>query len=60
MAEKLKIRLSGSRIGRTKAQRKVLDGLGLKKRGHTVEREDTPAIRGMISKVSFLLSVEEL
>lgn len=60
MAEKLKICLKGSRIGRSEAQRKVLDGLGLKKIGQVVERENTPAIKGMIKKVWFLLNVEEL
>ena len=34
-------------------------GLGLKRVRHTVEVEDTPSVRGMINKVSYLLSVEE-
>ncbi len=33
--------------------------LGLRRIGHTVEREDTPAIRGMINAVSFMVKVEE-
>jgi large subunit ribosomal protein L30 len=33
-------------------------GLGLRRIRHTVEREDTPAIRGMINKVSYLVKVE--
>jgi large subunit ribosomal protein L30 len=39
--------------------RETVKGLGLKRRSHTVEVEDTPAIRGMINKVSYLLKVEE-
>ena len=34
-------------------------GLGLKRRSQTVEVEDTPAIRGMINRVSYLVKVEE-
>ena len=37
----------------------TLLGLGLRRIGHTVEREDTPAIRGMINAVSFMVKVEE-
>ena len=39
--------------------RESVKGLGLKRRSHTVEVEDTPAIRGMINKVSYLVKVEE-
>lgn len=60
MAGKLKITMKGSRIGRSKAQRKVLDGLGLKRRHQVVERMDTPAIRGMVNKVAFMLDVQEI
>jgi large subunit ribosomal protein L30 len=34
-------------------------GLGLKHREHTVEVEDTPSVRGMINRVSYLVRVEE-
>ena len=34
-------------------------GLGLRRINHTVVVEDTPAIRGMINKVSYLLAVEK-
>jgi large subunit ribosomal protein L30 len=34
-------------------------GLGLRRIRHTVEREDTPAIRGMINRVSYLVKVED-
>jgi large subunit ribosomal protein L30 len=59
MAGKLKITLKKSRIGRTQLQRKVLDGLGLRRRHQVVELKDTPAIRGMVKKVEFMLDVEE-
>jgi large subunit ribosomal protein L30 len=60
MAGKLKITLKRSRIGRTQLQRKILDGLGLRRRHQVVELKDTPAIRGMVRKVEFMLDVEEL
>jgi len=34
-------------------------GLGLRRIGHTVEREDTPAVRGMVNAVYFMVKVEE-
>ena len=39
--------------------RESVKGLGLKHREHTVEVEDTPSIRGMINRVSYLVKVEE-
>ncbi len=60
MSGKLRIRVHKSKIGRSEAQRKVLAGLGLKKRDSIVEREDTPAIRGMINKIGFMLDVEKI
>ena len=39
--------------------RESVKGLGLKHRSHTVEVEDTPAVRGMINRVSYLVKVEE-
>jgi large subunit ribosomal protein L30 len=38
--------------------RATVRGLGLRRRSHTVELEDTPAIRGMINQVSYLVKVE--
>lgn len=46
-------------IGRLPKHKATLLGLGLRRIGHTVEREDTPAIRGMINAVSFMVKVEE-
>ena len=57
--KKIKIALTGSSIGRQEKQHKVLRGLGLRKLGRSVVREDTPAIRGMVAKVSHLVKVEE-
>jgi len=60
MADKtLKITLIRSRFGRLPAHRATLVGLGLRRIGQTVVREDTPCIRGMVNKVSYLLRVED-
>ena len=48
-----------SPIGRRKDQKATLVGLGLNKLHRTRELEDTPAVRGMISKVQHLLRLEE-
>ncbi len=56
----LKVTLVRSGVGRPKDQRAALLGLGLKKMRQTSHLKDTPAIRGMINKVNFLLSVEEV
>jgi large subunit ribosomal protein L30 len=45
-------------IGTRESHRACVRGLGLKHRQHTVEVEDTPAVRGMINKVSYLLKCE--
>ena len=55
----LKVTLTRSIIGRPKNQRKVVEALGLKKMHQTVEHNDNAAIRGMINKVSHLVTVEE-
>lgn len=60
MEKKLKITLVRSYIGRPQNQRKVLRGMGLEKLNRTVLMNDTPEIRGMVKKVSHLVSVEEL
>ncbi len=48
-----------SPIGRPKDQRATLVGLGLNKMHRTSVLEDTPAVRGMINKVSHLVRVED-
>jgi large subunit ribosomal protein L30 len=60
VAKKLKITLVKSYIGRPEKHRKVLRGMGLQKLNRTVLLKDTPEIRGMINKVSHLLSVVEI
>lgn len=57
---KLKITLTKSTIGRKKDHIATVSALGLRKIGKTVEHEDTPQIRGMINKISYLLKVEEV
>lgn len=53
----IKVKLVRSRIGTTPAQRKMLDSLGLKRRETVKAFKDTPAIRGIIAKVSHLVAV---
>ena len=60
MSGRLKITLVRSMIGRPERQRRVLRGMGLNRLQQTVELEDTPAIRGMVRKVTHLVKVEEL
>jgi len=57
---KIRIKLVKSIIGRKKDQIDTVKALGLKKLNSIVEQEDTPQIRGMINKVSFLLELEEI
>jgi len=57
---KLRIKLVKSTIGRKKEQIDTVKALGLKKINSVVEKEDTPQIRGMINKISFMLEVEEI
>jgi large subunit ribosomal protein L30 len=54
----LKIQLVNSTIGRSKRQRKVVAGLGLRRIGQAKILEDTPAIRGMVTKVAHLVTCE--
>jgi large subunit ribosomal protein L30 len=52
------VTLMKSFYGRLPSHRATVTGLGLKKINHTVELEDTPEVRGMINKISYLLKVE--
>lgn len=45
-------------IGRIESHRACVRGLGLRRMHQTVELQDTPAVRGMINKVNYLLKVE--
>ncbi|NQV45300.1 MAG: 50S ribosomal protein L30 [Rhodospirillales bacterium] len=61
MASKKTVRVTQvkSPIGREGSQRDTLKGLGLNKMHRTRDLEDTPAVRGMINKISHLVRVEE-
>jgi large subunit ribosomal protein L30 len=60
MADKLKITLVKSPIGRSDKQRKVLKGLGLGKLNRSVVRLNTAEIRGMVNAVSYMVTAEEI
>lgn len=62
MAKKkqLKVQLVRSLIGRLKNHKACVKGLGLGKVNSSAVLEDTPSVRGMINKVQYLLSVEEI
>lgn len=55
----IKVTLVKSLIGTIQSHRACARGLGLRHREHTVAVLDTPANRGMINKISYLLKVEE-
>ena len=55
----LKIQQIRSGIGFPRSQREVLKSLGLRRIRHTVERQDSPAVRGMVSKISHLVQIVE-
>lgn len=59
MADKtIKVTLVKSLIGTKQDHRATVKGLGLKRLNHTVELQDTPAIRGMVTKVAYLVKLE--
>ncbi|TSB44859.1 50S ribosomal protein L30 [Alkalicoccobacillus porphyridii] len=60
MAKKLEITLTRSLIGRPENQRVTVKTLGLRKMHQTVVQEDNVAIRGMVNKVSHLVTVTEI
>ena len=57
--KKLRITLVRSVIGYSQRQKDTVRALGLRRINQTVEQTDSPVIRGMISKVNHLVSVEE-
>jgi large subunit ribosomal protein L30 len=57
--KKIKVTLVKGLRGTLHTHRESVKGLGLRHRQHSVEVQDTPAIRGMINKVSYLLKVED-
>lgn len=59
MAKTIVIKQIGSPIRRPEKQRQTLIGLGLNKMHKTRELEDTPAVRGMINKISHMVEILE-
>jgi large subunit ribosomal protein L30 len=59
-AKMLKITQTRSGIGRQTKHRRTIRALGIKKHQQSVIQEDSPAIRGMINQVSFMVTVEEV
>jgi large subunit ribosomal protein L30 len=55
----LKIKLVRSTNKKLAVHKACVKGLGLRALGHTVEVEDTPAVRGMINKAHYLLQIVE-
>ncbi len=55
----LRIKQVRSAIGRPRGQHQVLRGLGLRRMHQVVERQDTPAVRGMVAKVPHLVQLVE-
>ena len=54
---KIKVTQIKSRINCPAVQKRTLDALGLKKMNHTVVKEDTPSVMGMVKKVHHLVEV---
>ena len=57
--KQLKVTLMRSKFGRKPGHKECVQGLGLRRRHHTVMVNDTPENRGMINRVNYLLKVEE-
>ena len=56
--KKIKVTLDKSIIGTKQGHRATVRGLGLRRPNSAAERLDTPAVRGMIQKVQYLVKVE--
>ena len=56
--KKIKVKLVKSTNGCKAGHRATVRGLGLKRLNHTVELVDTPAVRGMINKINYLVRIE--
>jgi large subunit ribosomal protein L30 len=56
----LKITLTKGLVGKREIHKKVVSGLGLGKYGSSITRPDTPTIRGMVNKISHLVTVTEV
>ncbi len=58
--KKVRITQVRSKISRPQVQKRTLEALGIKKMHHSVEKEATPQILGMIEVVRHLVKVEEI
>jgi large subunit ribosomal protein L30 len=56
--KKIKVTLLKSFVGIKRTHRATVRGLGLKRINHAVELVDTPAVRGMVEKISYLVRVD--
>ncbi|MBN1109020.1 MAG: 50S ribosomal protein L30 [Bacteroidales bacterium] len=57
---KIRITQVKSRNGKPERQKRTLDALGIRKLNHSVEKEATPQILGMVARVSHLVKVENI
>ncbi len=57
-AKMIKVTQTRSSSGRRAAHKACASGLGLRRIGHTVEVQDTPANRGMINRIQYMVKVE--
>ena len=57
--KKVRVKLVKGLMGTRETHRATIRGLGLRRRNSEAVLEDTPAVRGMINKVSYLLEVSE-
>ncbi len=55
----LRIKYVRSSIGRSEQQKRIVRSLGLRKLNQVVEREDTPAVRGVVAKIPHLIQIVE-
>ena len=60
MSKKIKITQIKSSIGYKQKAKLTLKALGLRKMHQSVEHIDTPSMRGMLSKVDYLVKIEEI
>lgn len=60
MGRQIRITQVRSAVGRQKIQRRTLEALGIRRHQQSVVHEDTPAIRGMIARIDYLLEVTEV
>ena len=58
--KRLKVKLVKGLMGTKQSHRATVRGLGLRRRNHSVELPDTPEVRGMINRVSYLIDVTEV